>query len=654
MKYVTVENATQTDGEFLRKYFKKEIKPFLVPMVLGKGNPFPFLNQKMMYACVKLNVKDKSSVGIIPVDENIKRFILLPTENGEVRFALAEDLILCYADSVFKNYDITGRTLFKITRNADLEPEEASFDHDIDYRDFMGEMLKKRKKQAPVRLQLFTALPLDTLDFLIEKLPLKIKTEQVFYTTSPLDFSWVFSLKDTDKNPEMRFPKAVPAQSAMINNYSSVMTQIRRGDILLCYPYESIRPFIKLLEEAATDINVKSIKITLYRLAKNSKVIDALVSAVENGKDVTVLVELRARFDEENNIGWSRKLEHAGCKVIYGPRKYKVHSKLLLITSVRKKNQIEYITQIGTGNYNEKTSTLYTDFSLLTDDFEIGKDAEKLFKLLTKDVTQTPTISGFDGKNSGLSEISENSETVTIKDTSDNTTITVAEPDNDPEFSHLLVSPLNLRSNVAKMIDYEISQAKLGFSAYVGAKMNSLTDKFLIDKLIEASQAGVKVELIIRGICCLVAGIPGVTENVTVTSIVGRFLEHSRIYIFGTGDDKKIYISSADYMTRNTVRRIEVATPILSPKISDKIMNMFLVMLRDNVKGRMMLSDGNYVKKEQNVKNPLCSQEFFIEQANIAAKRKAEQYLKRQENQKIAKVVKQIEKKSEKPKKDKQ
>jgi polyphosphate kinase len=623
-------------------------------MVLGKGNPFPFLNQKMMYACVKLNVKDKSSVGIIPVDENIKRFILLPTENGEVRFALAEDLILCYADSVFKNYDITGRTLFKITRNADLEPEEASFDHDIDYRDFMGEMLKKRKKQAPVRLQLFTALPLDTLDFLIEKLPLKIKTEQVFYTTSPLDFSWVFSLKDTDKNPEMRFPKAVPAQSAMINNYSSVMTQIRRGDILLCYPYESIRPFIKLLEEAATDINVKSIKITLYRLAKNSKVIDALVSAVENGKDVTVLVELRARFDEENNIGWSRKLEHAGCKVIYGPRKYKVHSKLLLITSVRKKNQIEYITQIGTGNYNEKTSTLYTDFSLLTDDFEIGKDAEKLFKLLTKDVTQTPTISGFDGKNSGLSEISENSETVTIKDTSDNTTITVAEPDNDPEFSHLLVSPLNLRSNVAKMIDYEISQAKLGFSAYVGAKMNSLTDKFLIDKLIEASQAGVKVELIIRGICCLVAGIPGVTENVTVTSIVGRFLEHSRIYIFGTGDDKKIYISSADYMTRNTVRRIEVATPILSPKISDKIMNMFLVMLRDNVKGRMMLSDGNYVKKEQNVKNPLCSQEFFIEQANIAAKRKAEQYLKRQENQKIAKVVKQIEKKSEKPKKDKQ
>jgi polyphosphate kinase len=600
IEYVTPENTTPADSEFLRKYFKKEIKPFLVPTVLNKSTPFPFLNQKLLYICADISSGDKVRMGMVPVDENIKRFIQLPSHFGKLRFALAEDLILFYAESVFKNYSVQSKTLLKLTRNADLDVDEASFDHDIDYREFMGDLLKKRKKQAPVRVVLSKPFSPEILEFMSAKLPLKTGEKQIFHTYSPLDFSWVFSIKGISKKDTLFFPKFSPAQSASINIANSILPQIRKNDILLSYPYESMKPFIKMLEEVAADKYVKSIKITLYRLAKNSKVIDALVNAVENGKEVTVLVELRARFDEENNIGWSRKLEHAGCKVIYGPAEYKVHSKLLLITRKTDKGKPEYFTQIGTGNYNEKTSTLYTDFSLLTANEEIGKDAEKLFKLLTKDVVITPTVSGFDGKNVNdtVKDIVENSKKIiTIKN--DNHTISILDPETEPSWTHLLISPLNLRSSIIELIDIEIAKAKSGETAYVGAKLNSLTDKLIIDKMTEASKAGVEVQLIVRGICCLIPGITGETENVSVTSVVGRFLEHSRIYIFGKDEDCKMYISSADYMTRNTIRRIEVAAPILSPVLRQRINSMFNIILSDNVKGRYMNSDGNYIKKEK-------------------------------------------------------
>jgi polyphosphate kinase len=556
------------------------------------------LNQKLLYICVDISAGDKPRIGMVPVDENIKRFIQIPAGFGKLRFALAEDLILFYAENVFKNYAIQSKTLFKLTRNADLDVDEASFDHDIDYREFMGDLLKKRKKQAPVRVVLSKTFSPEILEFLSAKLPLKAGAKQIFHTYSPLDFSWVFTVKGLVKKDTLFFPKFAPAPSPAINLTRSILPQIKKEDILLSYPYESMKPFIKMLEEVAADKFVKSIKITLYRLAKNSKVIDALVNAVENGKEVTVLVELRARFDEENNIGWSRKLEHAGCKVIYGPAEYKVHSKLLLITRETAAGKKQYYTQIGTGNYNEKTSTLYTDFSLLTANEEIGQDAEKLFKLLTKHVLATPAVSGFDGKNVNdtVKDIVENSKNIiTIKD--ENQTINILNPETEPQWTHLLISPLNLRSSVITLIDVEIAKAKAGKTAYVGAKLNSLTDKSIIDKLIEASKVGVEIQLVVRGICCLIPGIVGETENISVTSIVGRFLEHSRLYIFGKGEERKMYISSADYMTRNTVRRIEVAAPILCPVIRRRIDEIFYILLNDNVKGRYMDSNGNYLKK---------------------------------------------------------
>ena len=372
-------------------------------------------------------------------------------------------------------------------------------------------------------------------------------------------------------NPELQYSRLVPQRPLAVIPHEKMIPQILKKDILLAYPYESIRPFINLLNECATDPNVVSVKITLYRLAKNSQIIDALINIAESGKEVLVLVELRARFDEENNINWSKRLQEAGCTVIYGPHNFKVHSKLLLIT-IKIGNTVEYITQIGTGNYNEKTSTLYTDLSLMTANRDIGNDARNVFNALS------------------LGNFVEHSE-------------------------YLLVAPLCLQNRIVEMIDEEIRIAKSGQPAYVGAKINSLSDKVIIDKLIEASQAGVKIELIVRGICCLIAGVEGYTENISVTSIVGRYLEHSRIYMFGTKKRRKMYISSADYMTRNTVKRVEVAAPILDSDIKKKIEGMFTAMLADNVKARVQGKDGEYKKKKRLKKKPVDSQIFFYKQA---------------------------------------
>lgn len=573
VEQVNFRSASIEEQKYLEAYFKKEIKPLISPLIIDKKTPFPFLNNKEIYCAVQIQSKSNIKIGIIPASGQFSRVILL---DGGKRFILAEDLILHYAPNVFKNYKIIDKTLFRITRNADITVEEGLYDHDMDFREVMEELCKKRKKLHPVRLQLSETFSQSALEFLCKKLGLN--EEHIFYLKTPLDLSFTGDIADICNNPALKFDKLTPQKSESIADNMNIIPQIKRRDILLSYPYESIKPFILLLNEAARDPKVTDIKITLYRLAKNSQIIEALCDAAENGKNVLVLVELRARFDEENNIGWSRRLQDSGCNIIYGPRDLKVHSKLLLIT--RKTGQkTEYITQIGTGNYNEKTSTLYTDLSLMTASPEIGADADKLFDALL---------------NNRLVEESE----------------------------HLLIAPLALRDPILKMIDEEIEFAKKGEPAYVGIKINSLCDKTIINKLIEASQAGVKIDMVIRGICSLIAGVEGFTDNITVTSIVGRYLEHSRIYIFGTEERRKIYISSADYMSRNTIRRVEVAAPIYNEKIKKRLWNMFEILLSDNVKARKQLPDGAYVYKT-NDNPPVDAQRFFFEEAYKKAARKA-------------------------------
>ena len=573
VEQVNFRSASIEEQKYLEAYFKKEIKPLISPLIIDKKTPFPFLNNKQIYCALQIQSKSNIKIGIIPASGQFSRVILL---NGGKRFILAEDLILHYAPNVFKNYKIIDKTLFRITRNADITVEEGLYDHDLDFREVMEELCKKRKKLHPVRLQLSETFSQPALEFLCKKL--ELNEEHIFYLKTPLDLSFAGDIADICNDPSLKFDKLVPQKSESIAETMNIIPQIKRRDILLSYPYESIKPFIQLLNEAAKDPKVTDIKITLYRLAKNSQIIEALCDAAENGKNVLVLVELRARFDEENNIGWSRRLQDSGCNIIYGPRDLKVHSKLLLIT--RKIGQkTEYITQIGTGNYNEKTSALYTDLSLMTANPDIGTDAERLFDALL---------------NNRLIEESE----------------------------HLLIAPLALRDPILQMIDEEIEFVRNGEPAYVGIKINSLCDKTIIDKLIEASQAGVKIDMVIRGICSLIAGVEGFTENITVTSIVGRYLEHSRIYIFGTEKRRKIYISSADYMTRNTIRRVEVAAPVYNEKIKKRLWNMFEILLRDNVKARIQLPDGAYVYKV-NDNPPVDAQRFFFEEAYKKAERKA-------------------------------
>lgn len=574
IEQVDFKSLSKKEEEYLREYFKKEISPLISPQIIDKRNPFPFFKNKDIYAVAYLESKSPESVrlGIIPSSGVYDRLIFLPRQENKVCFMLAEELILHYMDSVFENYSIIDKALIRVTRNADINADEALYDHDVDFRDAMSELLKKRKKLAPVRLEMSRHLSKPALMYLCGKF--ELSEAQIFYMKTPLDLSFIFPLfnkiKETaSDSPTLFFAPLSPQSSPDITDKEPMIAQVQKNDILLSYPYQSIKPFIRLLNNAAFDKNVVSVKITLYRVAKDSQIVDALIRCAENGKDVLVLVELRARFDEENNIGWSKRLEDAGCRVIYGLEGLKVHSKLLLITR-KVNNKIEYITQIGTGNYNEKTSKLYTDLSLMTADPKIAAEANLVFNALSFGSCVEHT-------------------------------------------DYLLVAPKCLQNKIIAMIDEQITLAKSGQPAYIGAKMNSLTDKTLIDKLIEASAAGVKIDLIIRGISCLVAGVPGYTENITVTSIVGRFLEHSRIYIFGASD-KKVYISSADFMTRNTTRRVEVAAPVLDTKIKEKILDIFKIMQRDNVKARCQQPDGTYKKKELSGV-PLNSQEYFFRRA---------------------------------------
>lgn len=556
------------DRNYLERYFEAEVAPVISPSIVGKRQPFPFLRNKEIYAVVVLETKKgKEKLGIIPCSSaGIQRLIPVPGKTGT--YMLSEELILHFVSKIFKGYHIKAKSLLRITRNADIDAD-ALYDEDLDYREFMVELIKARKKLAPIRLELSREMDGDVVETLCEYL--EVDKNYVFRGDIPLDLSFVFQIQDgLRKRTELFYEKRIPQKSPLFNSHEPILDQIEKKDRFLSYPYESIKPFLTMLHEAANDEDVVSIKMTLYRVAKQSKVVEALIEAAENGKEVFVLVELKARFDEENNIGWSRLLEDAGCHVIYGLDGYKVHSKLCQIMK-KKDGNVEYYTQIGTGNYNEKTARLYTDLSLMTADPKIGMEAARVFQALAM------------------------GETV-------------------EDMEYLLVAPRCLQNKVLAMIDEEIEHAKAGEPAYIGLKMNSLTDKRIMSKLVEASCAGVHIDMVIRGICCLIPGVKGQTENIHIISIVGRFLEHSRIYIFGTQERARIYISSADFMTRNTLRRVEVAAPIEDPDIRMQIQEMFVTMLSDNRKARSMNNKGIY-KIEPSDNAPLNSQEVFLQQA---------------------------------------
>lgn len=574
----------KSESKYLEEYFMKEIVPLLSVMIVGRKQPFPFLKGQEIYALAVLGTRNgKKKIGIIPCSSSVfPRLIRIPTKDDT--YMLVEELILHFLPKVYKGYKVLEKSVIRVTRNADID-FNAVYDEDLDYRDKMAQIVKLRKKLAPVRLELSRDINEDMIKQVCEYA--EMEEPHVFLNQAPLDLSFLFQIEDIlRKDANLVYQRRVPQPSPMLKSNEHIIPQILDHDVLLSYPYESIKPFLQMLQEAARDPEVISIRMTLYRLARNSKVVEALTEAAENGKQVDVLVELKARFDEANNIEWSRTLEDVGCHVVYGIDGLKVHSKLCLITR-KVGDEIQYITQVGTGNYNEKTSRLYTDLSLITADKRIGEEAAKVFQAIL------------------LGSVVEDME-------------------------HLLVAPKCLQNKVLAMIENEIQIAKEGKPAYIGIKINSLTDKKIIDKLIDASRAGVKIDMVIRGINCLRSGIPGDTGNIHIVSIVGRFLEHSRIYIFGTHDRDKVYIASADFMTRNTLRRVEVAAPLYDETVKNKVRKMFATMLRDNVKAREQQPDGSYQKLSM-VGPVLNSQEYFYEEAYMEAGDAFHQLLRKQD-----------------------
>lgn len=557
---LTIKEAT-----FLEIYFDTEIAPLLSPMIVGKQQSFPFMSNGAIYAVVVMETtKGKEKIGIIPCGSSgIERIISIPPNPST--YILVEEIILHFVKKIFPKYHIKAKSLVKLTRNADIDIDAIN-DEDLNYSDVMREAMKRRKKLAPVKLDMTRKLDMKVIRVLCSNLGLN--HSQVFLSKVPLNMDFVSSIRDDlrDKQ-ELFYPKFVSNWSLDVKKDGRILEQVEARDLLFSYPYESIKPFLEMLYEATNDEEVISIKMTLYRLAKNSKVIDALIEAVENGKEVVVLVELKARFDEENNIEYARKLENAGCQVIYGIESLKVHSKICLITK-KKNKKLEYISQIGTGNYNEQTAELYTDLTLITSNFEIGMELSTIFKQI------------------GIGEIAA------------------------PQ-KLLLVAPKGLQNRLLDLMDEQIHIAKNGGIGYIGVKINSLTDMKLMKKLVEASQAGVKIDLLVRGICCLIPNVKGFTENITVISIIGRYLEHSRIYIFGKENDK-IYIGSADWMTRNTRKRIEVAVPILDENLKKRIRMMLYVMQNDHEKAWKMESTGFYKKVDRDITS-VSSQDIFCE-----------------------------------------
>ncbi len=559
------------DRRFVDAVFEHDIQPLLSPAIVDARHPFPHVPSKQLYIAVRLaqNGSEEPLLGLIPVPPAQERVIFLPGEETH-RYVLAENVIAERTAAVFPMYRVLESVVFCVTRNADIKADAELYTQDADYREYMKEVVKRRRRMAPVRLELQYTASEEMRAYFRDRF--RLTDEQMYASTSPLEMHYVYGLLDTlpsELARRLSWPLYKAKYPAFLSKKESMIHRIQRGDILLNYPYDSFKPFINLMREASEDPSVTSIKITLYRVGRESRIIESLINAAENGKDVTILLELRARFDEENNINWAQKLEDAGARILYGPDGYKVHSKICLIT-LREKGRVGYITQIGTGNYNEKTANIYTDYSLMTASTLIGEEALQLFNNLSM---------GALGNN----------------------------------YRTLLVAPHCMRSVILRNIDTEIEKARLGRETEIFIKVNSVTDTQLIDELVRASRAGVRVRMIVRGICCLLPGVPGMTENITVTSIVGRFLEHSRVYCFGTGEERRVYIASADFMTRNMQRRVEVAAPVLEPELANRIYSDLEAACRDNCKARIMQPDGSYVLRTG--EPPFNSQEFFRERA---------------------------------------
>ena len=562
---LSIKELEQQEKKYVKKYFKDQILPILSPQIVDANHPFPHLLNKELYVIASLKQNGTSMIGIVPVPQFVSDILYLP--GHDIRYIRMEKVIMEYLDVVFDKYEVSNKNYICVTRNADVSPDDEALEINDDFRLLMQETLHKRRRMAVVRME--TAEPLDKEleKYFCDKF--KITPAQIYRTKIPMKLDYIFSIMDKVPASLKRslIDEPFTPQPSRYLTDGKVIPQVKKKDILLSYPYESMDPFLRMIKEAAYDPTVLTIRITIYRLAKKARLVEYLCAAAENGKEVTVLIELRARFDEQNNIDWSERLEEAGCRVIYGFEGYKVHSKICLIT-YRNRNNIEYITQVGTGNYNEKTATMYTDVSLITADKGIGEDAAVFFKNMS--------IGNLNGS-----------------------------------YQHIIVSPTSLKPKVLSLMDEEI---KKGTNGRIIMKMNSVTDVDFIQKVSEASNAGVKVDLIVRGICCILPGVKGYTENLRVTSIVGRYLEHPRIFLFGTGADQKIYIGSADMMTRNTEKRVEVACPVYDETIRKQLTHMLKIMLADNVKARELKSDGKYYKKEKGT-SKVNSQEYFMREA---------------------------------------
>ena len=561
-KKVNFDAMDKEQERFWKKYFQNELFPILSPQIVDNRHPFPFLRNKEIYLGALLKEKEGQSLGMIPISSQMERLILVRRE-GKTEFALTEELVLHYASLIFGKDAVQEKCLFRVTRNADIDVKEGMMDHDIDYREIMADLLKRRRKLAAVRLQVIPAAP-QVAQLLCSRLELTHK--RVFVQKSPLDLSFFYKLTsrmESDGHPELFY---TPARPMLPPQDYDLAAEVEKHDVLLSYPYQSIRPFIAMLKKAAQDPDVISIKMTLYRMARESQIVQALVEAAENGKEVVALVELRARFDEQNNIDWSKHLEEAGCTVIYGFDDYKVHSKLTLITK-KSAHGYSYITQIGTGNYNEKTSELYTDYSFITADLGIGEEASNVFQ------------------NLAVQKLTEESE-------------------------KMLVAPLRFKSVLLDEMDRVINAARLGRPASMILKNNSISDRDIILKLEEASCAGVRIDMIVRGICCVRAGVPGKTENLHIRSLVGRYLEHGRIYSFYDGVNTRIYIASGDFLTRNTECRVEVGVRVEDPVLKEKLDSILRLQLSDNVNAREMQPDGSYQKVKPAPGEPLVNSQM--------------------------------------------
>lgn len=571
---ISFKTLSKNQEKFIKNYFDSNIAPLLSPQIIDPHHPFPHLINKAQYLFLEINEDKCKHFALIPVPDFANRIIYVP--NHGHCYMLIEQIMFHCIERLFKNCKVLNKTIVRITRNADINLNEDQIDDDDDYREYMKHILKKRNRLAPIRLEVYKEIDQDSMKYLCSHL--NLKQEQVFISKCPLELSHIFKMIDLaptiDKTPLLYKPFS-PQQNPLLNLEKPCIPQVLDHDVLLFYPYQSMDGFLKLLKEASEDKHVVSIKITIYRLAKHSKIVRYLCRAAENGKDVTVLMELKARFDEQNNISAAEELEESGCHILYGFENYKVHSKICLIT-YKDKGEFTYITQIGTGNYNEKTSTMYTDLSYITSRKEIGKDAVTFF--------QNMSMSNLEG-----------------------------------QYQHLWVAPSNLKSSILKEIDNQITLAKQNQPARIRIKMNSFTDLDIIRKISEASIAGVKIEMIIRGICCLLPGIPNQTENITIHSIVGRYLEHSRIYCFGDENNVKIYIASADCMTRNTEKRVEIGCPIQDEKLKNQIFEYFDLLMNDNVKARELDNSGHY-KQIESQNTPLDSQEECMNLAIQSAK----------------------------------